>query len=121
MGRPRRKIHVFLCLYFKLRTNEIIAVFMYRLVMINIDLSQTAHFAHWKSDTTTETNFYLTIFFSNKFFFQFFSQTGFCLGLYTAAVFRMQSFNIDRVSRTVLNAEVTFHCMSGSILCTDKH
>ena len=36
----------------------------YRLVMISIDLSETAHFAHWKSETMSETNF------SDNFLFQ---------------------------------------------------
>ena len=48
---------------------------MYRLVMIIIDLSETVHFAHWKSETTSETIFFLTVFFSDK---KYFSQTEFC-------------------------------------------
>ena len=74
----------------------IIAVCMYRLVMVSIDLSETAHFAHWKSETT----FFLTNFFPNKkiFFSDFvldwiLCRTEFCLGLNTAVVFRIQSFN----------------------------
>ena len=56
---------------------------IYRLVMVSIDLSETAHFAHWKSETTSETNFFVTKFFSNKkFFFSYFvSDWIFCLGL----------------------------------------
>ena len=55
--------------------------------MISIDLSETAHFAHWKSETTSEKTFFLTIFFPTKFFSdqkyfsRILSQTGFCLGL----------------------------------------
>ena len=47
----------------------IIAVCIYRLVMRSIDLSETAHFAHWKSGTTSKTIFFLTkkIFFSDFF------------------------------------------------------
>ena len=37
-------------------------------------------------------SFLLTIFFLTK---KFFSRTGFCLGLHTAVVFRMQSFNLS--------------------------
>ena len=47
---------------------KIIAVYTYRLVMISINLSETAHFAHWKSETTSETNFFLTIIFLINFF-----------------------------------------------------
>ena len=36
--------------------------YVYHLV-ISIDLSETAHFAHWKSKTTSETIFFLTKFF----------------------------------------------------------
>ena len=55
---------------------------MYHLVMICIDLSETAHFAHWKSEITSKTIFFLTIFFpTKKYFSQIFSQTEFCLGL----------------------------------------
>ena len=43
---------------------------MYRLVMISINLSETAHFAHWKSKTTSETNFSDN--FSDYIFLRFF-------------------------------------------------
>ena len=77
---------------------------MYRLVMISIDLSETAHFAHWKSKTMSKTNFFLTVYFSDKkYFLWLFSWIEFCLGLNfvsdfvsdykTAVLFRMQSFN----------------------------
>ena len=46
----------------------VITVCVYRLVMISIDLSETAHFAHWKSETMSETNF-SDNFLSDKFFF----------------------------------------------------
>ena len=36
------------CIFVRELQTMIIAVCMYRLVMINIDLSETAHFAHWK-------------------------------------------------------------------------
>ena len=70
---------------------SIFAVCICRLVMINIDLSKTAQFAHWKSETTSGDKFFLTIFFptkffSNKIFLRIFSQTEFCLGLHTAVV-----------------------------------
>ena len=70
--------------------------------MISIDLTETAHFVYWKSETTCETNFFLTFIFSDKknFFLELnfvldwiLSQTEFCLGLHTTVVFRMQSFN----------------------------
>ena len=44
------------------------AVRIYRLV-ISIDLSETAHFAHWKSKTMSETNFFNDNFFSRQNFF----------------------------------------------------
>ena len=73
--------------YFTLFVPLIIAVYLYRSVMISIDLSETAQKqkAHWKSETTSETNFLLTK--------ESFSQTEFCLRLHTAVVFHMQSFN----------------------------
>ena len=41
--------------------------------MISIDLSETAHFAHWKYETTSETIFYVKIFFQTKnIFLRFF-------------------------------------------------
>ena len=78
---------------------DIVAVWIYRLVMKSIDLSKTPHFEHCQS----ETNYFPTIFFLTKFFFSDFfsdrilSQTEFCLGLifyfrlHTPVVFRMQS------------------------------
>ena len=42
---------------------------MYRLVIISIDLSETAHFAHWISETMSETIFSNKIFFSRQTFF----------------------------------------------------
>ena len=74
--------------------------------MLSIDLSETAHFVYWKSETMSETNFFSDNFFSDKFFSQqkiFFLdfvsdwilfRTEFCLALHTAVVFRMQSFNM---------------------------
>ena len=80
--------------------------------MINIDLSEKAQKAHWKSKTMSETKFSpkkIQEFFSDKifsqqkcFFFQqknfvldwILSRTEFCLGLHTAVVFCMQSFNL---------------------------
>ena len=51
----------------------IIAVCIYRLVMISIDLSEITHFEHCQSETKSETIFFLTkIFFSNKIFLGFF-------------------------------------------------
>ena len=55
---------------------SVTAVCIYRLVMISIDLSETTKKMHWKSEI------------------KFQSRTGFCLGLHTAVVFRMQSFNV---------------------------
>ena len=37
---------------------QIIRVCIYRLVVISIDLSETVHFAHWKSETISETIFF---------------------------------------------------------------
>ena len=42
---------------------RVFAVCIYRLVMISIDLSETAQKAHWKSVTMSKPNFFLTIFF----------------------------------------------------------
>ena len=47
----------------------IIVVCIYRLVMISIDLSDTTHCVHWKSETMSETKFFSDNFFSNKVFF----------------------------------------------------
>ena len=53
---------------------------LYCLVMISINLSETAYFVHWKSETMFETNYFLTIFFSNKnFFLNFFLRLNFVL------------------------------------------
>ena len=61
---------------------SLIAACIYRLVMISINLSETAHFVHWKSETTSETIFFLTNFFLNKKYFSWIlSRTGFCLRL----------------------------------------
>ena len=60
----------------------------YRLVMISTDLSEPAHFGYCQSKTKSET-----IFFPTKKFLRFFLRTEFCLGLHTAVVFLMQSFN----------------------------
>ena len=38
--------------------NQIIAVCIYRLVMINIDLTETAHFGYCQSETKSETIFF---------------------------------------------------------------
>ena len=56
-------------------------MFIYRLVMISIDLSETTHFVHWKSETTSKTILFGQFFFQQKFFCQIFSQTEFCLEL----------------------------------------
>ena len=40
------------------RVIPFIAVCIYHLVMISIDLSETARFAHWKSEITSETIFF---------------------------------------------------------------
>ena len=62
---------------------QFIAVCIYCLVMLSIDLSETAHFAYWKSEITSETNyFFLTIFFRQFFFPTKNLFLGFCLGLY---------------------------------------
>ena len=47
---------------------HIIAVCTNSLVMISIDLSDIAHLEHWKSETMSETIFFLTIFFFKNFF-----------------------------------------------------
>ena len=71
---------------------------MYRVVMISIDLSETAHFGYCQFKTKSETNFFCNKYFSDKNFFvtknfsQTFSQAEFCLGLHTTVVFRMKSF-----------------------------
>ena len=64
---------------------------IYRLVMTSINLFETAHFAHWKSDTTSETNVFVTIkflFLTKNFFIPPYfvsdwslSWKEFCLGL----------------------------------------
>ena len=77
----------------------LIAVCKYCLVMISIDLSDTAHFVHWKSKTMSETNLFPQIFFSdkkNQIFFSawILSRTEFCVRSHTAVVFCMQSFNL---------------------------
>ena len=90
---------------------NIIAVCINRLVMVSIDLSETAHFVtgylrqHLRQIFFLTIFFFLTKFFSNKnLFLRFFlrlnfvsdwilSWTEFCLGLHTTVVFRMQSFN----------------------------
>ena len=78
-----------------------IAMCIYRLVTVNIDLSETAQKAHWKSETTSKTIFFSdNLFFPTKFYFRqkifsrIFSRTEFRLGLHTAVVFRMQLFII---------------------------
>ena len=53
-------------------TSIIIAVCIYRLVMISIDLSETAHFVHWNSEKMSETNC-----FSDKIFLRFFLRLDF--------------------------------------------
>ena len=68
--------------------------------MISIDLSETADFAHWKSETMSKTNFFS----DKKYFALIFSRTGFCLGLNTTVVFRIQSFNFFKLT--------TGHCSS---------
>ena len=55
----------------------LIAVCIYCLVMISIDMSETAHFVHWKSETMSEAIFFRqTIFLSD-----FVSESIFCFGL----------------------------------------
>ena len=53
-----------------------IAAYIYRSVMISIDLSETAHFAHWKSETMYKTIFFDKIYYLTKNLF-----LGFCLRL----------------------------------------
>ena len=71
-----------------------IAVCIYRLVMINIDLSETTQKSaleiqdKFQSDTKSENFFFQQNFFPDKNFFQ----TEFCLGLHTTVVFCMQLF-----------------------------
>ena len=76
--------------------------------MISIDLSQTAHFALRKSETTSKAkkisdknifsrqNFFLDLDFVSDWIF---SWTEFCLGLHTAVVFRMESFNYSLICK----------------------
>ena len=61
---------LYVCILYRnnLLACSVIAVCIYRLVMISINLSETANCAHWKSETMSETNFFLTIFFSDKIF-----------------------------------------------------
>ena len=47
----------------------LIAVCIHRLVMRSIDLSETAHFAHWKSKTTSDKFFSDNFFTDKKIFF----------------------------------------------------
>ena len=52
-----------------LSTAFLVAQFLHHLVMISINLSETTHFKHCQSETKSETNFFLTIFFfGNKIF-----------------------------------------------------
>ena len=55
-------------------------VFFFCIVMINIDLSETAQKAHWKSERIYETIFFVTKIFSKNFFPDktYFSWTEFC-------------------------------------------
>ena len=48
---------------------SIFAVCICRLVMISIDLSKTANFAHWKSERTSGDNFFSDNFFLQQNFF----------------------------------------------------
>ena len=81
---------------------------MYRLVMISINLSETAQKSALEIRDNVRDKIQSEkkskIFLSTKFFstiFQIMSQTGFCLGLHTAIVFRVQSFNYNSVPRAL--------------------
>ena len=67
---------------------------------MNIPLSDDKHRfvrdsstkAHWKSETKFSLKQNTRIFFSDKIIFMIKNILGFCLGLHTAVVFRVQSF-----------------------------